>query len=93
MATRLQFISPTLKKKLIGKVNFSSKFINPTNRTFSINVRLSGVDPNLKANMIATLKINDYKNPSALVVPINVVQTDGNGSYVAIVKKLKRECG
>lgn len=81
---------PDLKKEVVGKVNFSSKFINPTNRTFTINVRLSGVDPNLKANMIATLKINDYKNPSALVVPINVVQTDGNGSYVAIVEKTSK---
>jgi hypothetical protein len=36
--------------------------------------------------MIATLKINDYKSPAALVVPINVVQTDASGSYVAIAE-------
>jgi membrane fusion protein, multidrug efflux system len=78
---------PDLKKNVLGKVNFNSKFINPTNRTFTINVRLPGVDPNLKANMVATLKINDYKNNVALVVPINVVQTGQNGSYVAIAEK------
>jgi len=78
---------PDLKKEVIGKINFSSKYINPTNRTFSVNVRLSNVDPDLKANMIAMLKINDYKNPAALVVPINVVQTDASNSYVAIAEK------
>jgi RND family efflux transporter MFP subunit len=78
---------PDLKKEVIGKINFSSKFINPTNRTFSVTVRLADVDPNLKANMIAVLKINDYKNLNALVVPVNVVQTDQTGSYVAIAEK------
>ncbi len=81
---------PDLKKEVIGKVNFSSKFINPTNRTFSVNVRLAGVDPNIKANMIATLKINDYRSPAALVVPINVVQTDASGSYVAIAERTSK---
>jgi RND family efflux transporter MFP subunit len=78
---------PDLNKEVIGKVNFSSKYINPTNRTFSINVRLSGVDPNLKANMIAVLSINDYKMEKALVLPINLIQVDQSGSYVALAVK------
>jgi membrane fusion protein (multidrug efflux system) len=78
---------PDLKKEVIGKVDFSSKFINPTNRTFSINVRLNGVDKNIKANMIAILKVNDYKAVNSLIVPINVIQTDLTGSYVAIAVK------
>lgn len=78
---------PDLNKEVVGKVDFSSKYINPTNRTFSINVRLSGVDPNLKANMIAVLKVNDYKATNAFSVPINLLQTDLNGTYVTIAEK------
>ncbi len=78
---------PDLKKEVVGKINFSSKFINPTNRTFSVTVRLADVDPNLKANMIAVLKINDYQDKNALVVPINEVQTDKLGNYVLIAEK------
>ncbi len=78
---------PDLNKEIIGKVDFSSKYINPTNRTFSINVRLSDVDPNLKANMIAVLKVNDYTANSALVVPINIIQNDLSGNYVLIAEK------
>jgi membrane fusion protein, multidrug efflux system len=78
---------PDLNKEVIGKVDFSSKYINPTNRTFSINVRLKDVDPKLKANMIAVLKINDYKADNAISLPINLVQTDQNGTYVAIAEK------
>ena len=76
---------PDLKKEVVGKVDFSSKYINPINRTFSINVRLSGVDPNIKANMIAVLKINDYKAANAL--PINLIQNDQKGTYIVLADK------
>jgi multidrug efflux pump subunit AcrA (membrane-fusion protein) len=39
--------------------------------------------------MIAVLKINDYKNDSAIVVPLSVIQQNANGSnyvYVAVQK-------
>jgi membrane fusion protein, multidrug efflux system len=78
---------PDLNKEVVGKVNFSSKFINPTNRTFSVNVRLTGVDPKMKANMICVLKINDYKAEKATVIPINLVQTDQSGNYVVLAEK------
>jgi RND family efflux transporter MFP subunit len=80
---------PDLDKEVIGKVDFSSKYINPTNRTFSINVRLAGITSVLKANMIATLKINDYKAENAFVIPINLVQNDQNGNFVVIAEKDK----
>jgi membrane fusion protein (multidrug efflux system) len=81
---------PDLKKEVVGKVDFSSKYINPVNRTFSINVRLNGVDANLKANMIAVLKINDYKATNAFSLPINLIQTDRNGNYVTIAEKTEK---
>ena len=81
---------PDLKQEITGKVDFSSKFISPTNRTFSINVRLNGGNLKIKANMIAVLKINDYKASNALVVPINVIQSDSKGNFVLIAKKNKK---
>lgn len=82
---------PDLKKEAEGKIDFCSKYINPTNRTFQIAVRLTGFDKKLKANMIATLKINDYKSANAMVVPINLLQTDQSGYYVMIVEKSSKD--
>jgi membrane fusion protein (multidrug efflux system) len=73
---------PDLKKEYSGIVNFVGRYINNTNRTFQIEVRLNDSYSNLKANMIAVLKLNDYKSPDAVVLPINVIMNDLGGSYV-----------
>ncbi len=74
---------PDLKKEVTAVVNFSSR----VNRTFSVEARISDISPDLKANMLAVLKINDYKAPNALVLPIDVVQNDQQGNYVFVAKQ------
>lgn len=78
---------PDIKKEINARVTFCSKYINTTNRTFSVEARLQSVSGNLKANMVAVMKINDYHSPKALVLPINVIQTDNKGKYVLIAKE------
>jgi multidrug efflux pump subunit AcrA (membrane-fusion protein) len=78
---------PDLKKEVEGKVDYCSKFINPTNRTFQVGARFLSFDNELKANMVAVVRINDYKAPDALVVPINMVQSDQSGNYVVLTEK------
>ncbi len=78
---------PDLRKEYKGIVNFVGRYINTVNRTFQIEIRLSESYSNLKANMISVVKINDYKMPSAVVLPINVVMTDLKGSYVFVARQ------
>ncbi len=40
----------------------------------------------LKANMIAILQINDYHSDNSILVPMNVIQTDQEGSYVYVIR-------
>jgi membrane fusion protein, multidrug efflux system len=77
---------PDLHKEVEGKVDYCSKFINPTNRTFQVGARFLSFDNDLKANMIAVVRINDYKAMDALVVPINIIQSDLTGSYVVLAE-------
>lgn len=78
---------PDIKQEITAKVSFSSKYINPTNRTFTVEAKLkTGVD-NLKANMVAVLKINDYSDPGAFILPVNMVQTDNKGQFVLIARQ------
>ena len=71
---------------LPANIKFSSKFINPTNRTFQVEVRLEKGKVDYRANMIALLKINDYSNPKAFVLPINVIKESVDGKYVYIAE-------
>lgn len=76
---------PDLNRELDQKVSFASKYINPTNRTFIIEVSLPVTDITFRANMIAVLKIRDYINPSTISIPQNFIQSSRNeGQFVFI---------
>lgn len=79
---------PDINATLNSEINFVSKYINPVNRTFSIEARLQGNNMNLKANMIAVVNINDYRNEKAIVVSQNLIQTDGSGSFILVAKQV-----
>lgn len=76
---------PDLKTEVRSTISTASKYINPVNRSFRVEVKLPANMKNLKANMIAVLRIIDYKNKSALVVPVSLVQNDSKGAYLYVV--------
>jgi membrane fusion protein (multidrug efflux system) len=77
---------PDIQKTVKTKVDFVSQYINPENRTFTIETRIGNGVPDLKANMLAVVQINDYHSDSSILLPMNVVQTDLSGSYVYVVR-------
>lgn len=77
---------PDLDKEVKAKIRFTSKFINPVNRTFMVEVRLEPGDFEFRANMIAVLKIIDYFSKEALALPVNLIQSDSKGKYVWVAK-------
>ncbi len=77
---------PDLKKEIIAKITYSGKVINPMNRSFTVEAGLDG-NQDLHPNMLAILKIADYRNDSALVVPINTVQNSEEGQFVMVAKQ------
>ena len=83
---KLVVLLPDIKKQIETKVDFVSKYINPTNRTFIIETKILDGIKELKANMIAIIQINDYHAEKALQVPMNVIQTDQTGSYVYVIR-------
>ena len=62
-----------LKKEIPARIDFCSRYINPINRTFTVEAHFAGSN-DMKANMIAVVKINDYKSDNAFVVAINQIQ-------------------
>ena len=77
----------SLNKTYKGKVRQVGNFINPNNRSFGIEVSLPNPDNLLRPNQVAKLKIVDYVNKNAIIVPTAVIQEDGTGSkYVYIVE-------
>jgi RND family efflux transporter MFP subunit len=79
---------PDLGKEIETKLTFTSRFIDPTNRTFRVECKISDRQVELRANMVAYVKIKDYSNDKAFCIPANFIQTnqDGKFVYVAVQK-------
>ncbi|WP_321539884.1 efflux RND transporter periplasmic adaptor subunit [Flavobacterium piscinae] len=74
-----------LGKSYQGKVRQIGNYINPNNRTFSIEIALPNPDNLLRPNQVAVLKIEDYKNPKALLLTENILQETADGSKIVYV--------
>ncbi len=77
---------PAIGEKMISKVRQVGNYINPNNRTFTIEVAITNKTGLIKPNLNAILNINDYTNSEALVIPNNIIQENAEGSeyvYVA----------
>lgn len=77
---------PDINKSIKSSVLYSSKSINALTRTFNVEVALPN-DNDLHPNMVAEIKIVDYENKNALVVPINTIQEIEGEKLVYIVTK------
>lgn len=76
----VQIRIPDLQQDVEAKITFVSKYIDPVNRTFQVEAAIDRKFDFLKVNMVVVLKINDYMREQAVVLPVNVIQTDYQGS-------------
>lgn len=94
VGTQVDVFLTSLGKTYKGKVRQVGNFINPSNRSFGIEVSVPNPDNLLRPNQVAKLKIIDYSNKNAIVVPTNVVQEDGEkNKFVYIVENNKGKTG
>ena len=76
---------PALNSETEAKIAQIGNVIDPNNRTFRIRINLNNPDKTIKPNLISVLKLRDYVNPSAIVVPALYVKEDFSGHYTYIV--------
>lgn len=85
---------PVLGKTISSKVRQAGSFINPANRTFKVEVGVPNKDRTIKPNLTAKLKLNDYTNPKAILIPQSVISEDARGQqYVFVVNDIKGNKG
>tara|TARA_B100001250_G_scaffold97671_1_gene81956 strand:+ start:3668 stop:4828 length:1161 start_codon:yes stop_codon:yes gene_type:complete len=70
---------PLLNKEVTSKIVQSGNFINPNNRTFRVEAPVENKDKRIKQNLNARIKIKNYSNLNALVVPLRVLREDASG--------------
>ncbi len=78
-------IYPALDYEQEARINLIGSTINPTNRTFKAEIRTGNPGNRLKPNLLAVVKIKEFEQPDAVVIPLDLVQQEvGGKKYVMI---------
>ena len=73
-------------------ISQTGSFINPNNRTFKAEIDLKNRKNNIKPNLTARLKINDYTNKNAIVIPQSIISENAQGEqYIYILKQINQD--
>ena len=70
---------PMLDREYPTTIRQTGNFINPNNRSFRVETLLPNPDEMIKPNLSCKLKINDYSNPEALMIPMRIVKENASG--------------
>lgn len=69
-------------KVIVAPVTRLGEVIKQQTRTFTLEVELDNPGEQLKPNMLSSVRIRDYENNSALVVPSNILRQDFQGTFL-----------
>ena len=78
---------PDINRSINSSISLISQSIDPKQRGFIAEAKIP-YDPMLKPNQSVVMKILDYSAQNAIVIPVNIVQTDETSKYVYVLEKL-----
>lgn len=79
----VKILVPDANDSLVTKVTFAAKVIDPTSRSFGIEVKLP-VRKTLRPNMTAIIQIANYVKTNTISVPVKAIQKSEEGDYVLL---------
>jgi membrane fusion protein (multidrug efflux system) len=75
-------------EEVASTVRTVSRTISATSRTFTVELRLpSNQASKLRPNMVATVRIQNYGQSNATVLPVDLIQHDEENAYVLVVNR------
>lgn len=83
--TTVKINFPILKDTIESKIRQVSSYINPSNRSFKIQVDVPNNKGQIKPNLTARVNINDYTSEKAILIPQSIVSENAEGEQYAYV--------
>lgn len=84
---------PILGQTIETNIRQAGDVINPANRTFKAEIGIPNKAKNIKPNLTARLKINDYTNENALLISQSVISENAEGAQYVYVVENKDDSG
>ncbi len=78
---------PILGDTVRSKIRQTGNFINPNNRSFTVEIPVPNKKGNIKPNLTAKVRLNDYTNEEAIIVPQSIISENAEGQQYVYVAK------
>ncbi|MFD0796091.1 efflux RND transporter periplasmic adaptor subunit [Maribacter chungangensis] len=83
---------PVLGDTIISEVRQTGNFINPGNRAFSVEIPVPNKKGNIKPNLTARVRLNDYTSENAIIIPQSIISENADGEqYVYVATAIEGE--
>ncbi|MGB5202623.1 efflux RND transporter periplasmic adaptor subunit [Eudoraea sp.] len=80
---------PVLGDSISSVVRQTGNFINPTNRSFRVEIAVPNKKNNIKPNLTARVQINNYSSNKAILIPQSLISENAEGEqYVYIATEV-----
>jgi len=79
---------PSLDETFETEISSLGQVINQASRTFTVEIKLPK-DKQYKTNLVSVMKLTDYKNDEAVVIPSRIIQEDLKGNFVYLIDNNK----
>jgi membrane fusion protein, multidrug efflux system len=83
---KVEIFFPALDKTYSSTIKAVGQVINPNNRTFTLEARLPKDGELFKPNLLAVLRVKNFEQEGAMVIPTHLIQRDRKGEYVYVVE-------
>ncbi|MCM4150052.1 efflux RND transporter periplasmic adaptor subunit [Arenibacter sp. N53] len=76
---------PVLGDSIITNIRQTGNFINPGNRSFTVEIPVPNETGSIKPNLSAKVQLNDYTSENAILIPQSIVSENADGEQYAYV--------
>ena len=83
---------PVLGDSITTKIRETGNFINPSNRSFEVEIPVPNKEGKIKPNLTAKVNINDYTSENAILIPTSIISENAEGEqYVFVAEEPNSE--
>ena len=83
---------PVLGDSITTKIRETGNFINPSNRSFEVEIPVPNKEGKIKPNLTAKVNINDYTSEDAILIPTSIISENAEGEqYVFVAEEPNSE--
>ena len=90
---KVEVFYPALDKTVTHKITQIGRTIDPTNRTFKVEIKADNSKRDLKPNLLSIVKVNDFTAENSLFIPLDIIREEVTGDkyvYKVIEKDGKK---